>query len=197
MSQNIFVTSDHHFGHARILTFAHPDGTLLRPGFANVDEMNEFMIDAWNEVVKPTDKVYHLGDVAIKESALKFLDRCHGTKRLVRGNHDIYDTKKYLRHFKEIYASRVLGDVIMTHIPIHPESVKRFQTNVHGHLHNNIVEVPYGPHYLNVCVELTNYRPVAWEDLMVMIRQQREAAGLESCKRLSALRISFPVATHR
>ena len=37
---NIFFASDHHFGHANILTFKRDDGTALRD-FRDVDHMNE------------------------------------------------------------------------------------------------------------------------------------------------------------
>jgi calcineurin-like phosphoesterase family protein len=93
---NIFFTSDHHWGHANILKFVSPAGTLLRPEFSCVEEMDEAMVDRWNAVVRPQDKVYHLGDVAMKLPALAHCARCHGHKRLVRGNHDIFKLKDYL-----------------------------------------------------------------------------------------------------
>ena len=52
-----FFTSDHHFGHAKIIEYC------KRP-FSSVEEMNQVMIDRWNEVVGPDDHVYHLGDFA-------------------------------------------------------------------------------------------------------------------------------------
>lgn len=99
------------------------DCPKMRP-FANVQEMDEFMIDQWNKTVRPQDKIYHLGDVALKRPDIKKVGRCNGHKRLVRGNHDIYPTKYYLEVFEEIYGSRVFEDMILTHIPIHHESVR-------------------------------------------------------------------------
>ena len=43
--------------------------TKLRP-FDTPEEMDEFMVKAWNDKVKPTDKVYHLGDVVINKKSL-------------------------------------------------------------------------------------------------------------------------------
>jgi hypothetical protein len=43
-----FFTSDHHFGHKRIIELA------KRP-FTSVDEMDEYMIVRWNDRVKPGD----------------------------------------------------------------------------------------------------------------------------------------------
>jgi calcineurin-like phosphoesterase family protein len=159
---NIWVLSDTHFGHDNILKFLKADGTPLRC-FDSAAQMDEYMIDQWNSVVRPQDHVYHLGDVAIRREHISLVSRCNGHKRLVRGNHDVYRTKDYLLHFDEIYGVRVLDNMIFSHIPLHPESLGRFKANVHGHIHANAS--PAGA-YINVSVEaLTNYLPVSLEDL--------------------------------
>ena len=53
---SVFLVSDTHFGHAGVCRFTKADGTKLRP-WTDADEMDEAMIKAWNERVKPTDKV--------------------------------------------------------------------------------------------------------------------------------------------
>lgn len=175
----IWVTSDSHFGHAKCLQFDVPcraclgaavswcadcHGTRLvkmRP-FATVQEMDEYIIDQWNAVVKPQDKVYHLGDVAMNRKHLPTIARCHGHRRLVRGNHDIFDTSEYMEYFDDIYGTRHFPKVgvVLSHIPLHPESVKPGYINIHGHLHNNQPQGHLGPLYYNVCVEMTEYRPL-------------------------------------
>jgi calcineurin-like phosphoesterase family protein len=105
----LFVISDTHFGHANILTFRGQDGALIRPGFSSVEEMDEFMVERWNSVVRPSDHVYHLGDVTMKAPGLGIVKRLNGKKRLVRGNHDIFRTRLYLNAgFEEIHGVRVL-----------------------------------------------------------------------------------------
>lgn len=78
-----FFTSDTHFGHARIIELCN------RP-FSSVEEMNEVMIERWNQTVKPNDIVFHLGDVALGKIAesLPLIGRLNGYKILVPGNHD-------------------------------------------------------------------------------------------------------------
>ena len=72
------VISDTHFGHTRCCTvFKRADGSPLRP-FADAEEMNEFMIQAWNERVRHDDTVYHLGDVVINKKFLGVLHRLNG-----------------------------------------------------------------------------------------------------------------------
>lgn len=146
----------------------------MRP-FASAEEMDEHMVDQWNQTVRrPSDKVYHIGDVALKRVDIATVGRCRGHKRLVRGNHDIYPTKAYLPFFEDIYGTRVLDGMIFSHIPIHPGSIRANWTNVHGHVHNNVPALHIGPKYLNVSVEVTDYRPLAFEEVRQRIRRQQE-----------------------
>lgn len=163
---NIWFVSDTHFQHANILKFLLRDGSRMRE-FSCVEEMDERMIDNWNGVVKPQDKVYHLGDVSMTRRGIQLLRRCHGHKRLVRGNHDNFPIKDYLQVFTEVYGSRLLDRALLcTHIPVHPENLKPRWINVHGHVHSNVTPDHYGPSYINVCVEYTNYTPVAMDDVL-------------------------------
>ena len=59
---NIFFTSDQHFGHKGMVHFTRKDGTKLRP-YDSVESMNESLVENYNKVVKPGDIVYFLGDV--------------------------------------------------------------------------------------------------------------------------------------
>jgi calcineurin-like phosphoesterase family protein len=171
---NIFIISDTHFSHENILRFKKKDGTPMRP-FLSVEEMDEYMIAKWNEVVRPKDKVYHLGDVAMHRDKIKVIARCNGHKRLVRGNHDDHPLKFYTEWFDEVYGSRVLDNMLFTHIPVHPESMGRFLANVHGHVHNNVSALHYGPKYFNVSVEVIDYTPIPLETLKSQIKKQQEA----------------------
>lgn len=160
----IWVISDTHFSHANILTFRNPDGTLMRP-FVSVEEMDETIIERWNKVVRTSDHVYHLGDVTMKRPALKQMERLNGHHRLVFGNHDIFDYKSYTEvGFEKLMGSRVLNNMLFTHIPVHPESLGRFRANVHGHIHSNNPE-GLGERYVNVCVEVINYTPLTLEEI--------------------------------
>jgi calcineurin-like phosphoesterase family protein len=54
----IFFTSDTHFNHKNIIKLCN------RP-FTSIEEMNEKIIENWNNIVKPEDIVWHLGDFAL------------------------------------------------------------------------------------------------------------------------------------
>lgn len=159
-----FLISDTHFGHKNICTFFRDDGSPLRP-WDNLEEMEEALIERWNSAVSPSDKVYHLGDVAIARSGLKCLERLNGNKVLIRGNHDIFKLSDYSQYFKDIRGCHYLDKTILTHIPVHPVNLMRYSANIHGHLHYRTVPTPDGtdnPRYFNVCVEHIDYTPISW-----------------------------------
>ena len=160
--KQIFVTSDTHFGHEKMLTYLKADGSAARPEFKTSKEMDDFMIEQWNSVVRPCDKVYHLGDVAIGTRNVHTLEKLNGDKVLIRGNHDTERISLYRRYFRDIRAVHVHEGAIMSHIPIHPDCLSRFSFNIHGHTHYNHVmrEGVRDFRYVNVCVEHTGYRPV-------------------------------------
>jgi calcineurin-like phosphoesterase family protein len=169
----IFVTSDHHFGHERMCSFLRPNGEKVRP-WSCAAEMDEALIERWNAVVGPSDKVYHLGDVAIPRSGLQALTRLNGKKILIRGNHDIYPLKDYAAHFKDVRGAFFLEGIMLTHIPIHPDHFRgRYKGNAHGHLHANETMLNGQPdrRYFNSCVEMHNFFPVPWEEVKASLLQ--------------------------
>lgn len=182
-----FLVSDTHFGHAGVCRFLREDGTKLRP-WDNPDEMDEELVRRWNERVRPNDKVYHLGDVVINRRALKTLHRLNGDKVLIKGNHDIFRLEEYLEHFRDIRAYHVLNGCILSHIPVHEESLGRFGCNIHGHLHANRVmytdtymrKKKVDPRYLNACVECQDFAPVLLEDAFKQIQEQGGEVGLKN-----------------
>lgn len=172
MSHKTFFISDTHFGHEKCWSaFKQPDGvTPLRP-FCSTEDMDETMVKNWNDVVRPCDKVYHLGDAVIARRNLEIFARLNGKKRLIRGNHDIFSTKDYMKYFDEIYGVRVLDGMILSHIPLSEGSITaRYRTNVHGHLHAN--DIP-NPMYFNVSVEQINFTPIELPDLKAAIEAKR------------------------
>lgn len=169
MSQ-IWVISDTHFNHEGILRFRTKDDKPLR-SFDDVNHMNETIVSNWNEVVKQNDKVYHLGDVAMKDTGIHYLKRLNGKKRLILGNHEYGSMKLYTPYFEDIYSSRLLDRMIFTHIPIHPESIGKNHANVHGHSHVH-EQGGLGPKYFNVCCEVLRFKPISLEDIHKAVSKQ-------------------------
>jgi len=187
----VFLVSDTHFGHKGVCHFTRSDGvTKLRP-WDTPEEMDEAMVKAWNERVKPTDKVYHLGDVVINRKALVTMSRLNGDKVLIRGNHDIFRDDEYRLYFRELRAYHVMNGMILSHIPIHEESLGRFGVNIHGHLHDNrvmkagpaageFVNKVVDPRYHCVCVEHTDFAPILFEDVMKRITAEGGIIGFRN-----------------
>ena len=170
MSRNIWLISDTHFNHENILGFKDSEDSPIRP-FSSVEEMNETMIENWNSVVKPGDKVYHLGDVFFgsKDEFKRLWPRLNGSKRLIVGNHDDIKFLSSGGFFQKVSMWRVFTEfgLLLTHTPQHQSALtgkRRGLLNVHGHIHQN--SSPEGP-YKCVCVEQTNYTPVNLEELRV------------------------------
>lgn len=183
----VFLVSDTHFGHAGVCKFLRDDGSKLRP-WDNPEDMDEEMVKRWNETVRPKDKVYHLGDVVINRRALKTLARLNGDKVLIKGNHDIFRLEEYTQYFRDVRGYHVMNGMILSHIPVHEESLARFGTNIHGHLHYNRVktysidtdEKVIDPRYHCVCVEHTDYRPILFEDVIKRIKEEGGTVGFKN-----------------
>jgi calcineurin-like phosphoesterase family protein len=181
----VFLVSDTHFGHAGDCRLTEKDGvTKIRP-WTDPDEMDEAMVRAWNETVRPNDKVYHLGDVVINRRALKTLARLNGDKVLIRGNHDIFRDDEYREYFRELRAYHIMNGMILSHIPLHPDALYRFGTNIHGHTHTNRVmteiwgEPAIDVRYHCVCVEQTDFRPILFEDVVKRIAAEGGTVGFK------------------
>lgn len=166
---NTFLIADTHFGHSNILTFKNQDGSFLRPGFKDIVDHDEYLIYKWNSVVRPGDKVYHLGDVGFKNfsSLQQVFNRLNGEKVLIKGNHDNLKLSQYAHIFKDVRAYHVLDKFVLSHIPVHPDSVARWKGNIHGHLHEKIIN---DDRYINVSVEQIDYTPISFEELKIRHR---------------------------
>lgn len=171
---NIFFISDTHFCHANFLKFKDDAGNLIRP-FASVEEMNERMIEGWNSVVRDGDKVYHLGDVTFRydKEFREIMSRLRGRKRLILGNHDQIKGTTLIDFFEKVSLWRIFKDenFVCSHVPLRVDQMRKSQFNVHGHTHQTVVS---GVPYINVCVERTDYTPVAMEEITDRVRTRAE-----------------------
>ena len=178
MSGRTWVYSDPHFYHKNIVTFTNYDGTKVRP-WDCAEQMTEDMIEMYNEVVDDKDRVYILGDVAFKNSDMhKAVGRLKGRKCLVPGNHEPTKMRQYFDLFDDVRGYIVKKGFIMSHIPLHPMSMGRWQLNIHGHTHSNTMKTIVNvkgdyiqtqtedERYYCACVERTNFRPILLDDIL-------------------------------
>jgi calcineurin-like phosphoesterase family protein len=167
-----YYISDMHWGQSDVLA------TDPRP-FATADDCYYYMLQQWNQVVKPEDHVYIIGDCLSDQvdNIGDYLSPLNGHLHLVIGNHDHNlinhpDAAQYFEDMGQI-VEIMDGDhiVVMCHFPMlcwshknHPECV-----HVFGHVHRNIPEqIRYinrdGTAYNAGCM-INNYRPVTIREL--------------------------------
>lgn len=179
----IFFTSDTHYWHANIIKFA------PRP-FSSVEEMNEEMIKRHNNVVRPEDDIYNLGDIVWRtqpEAWTEIFDRLNGKFHLIRGNHDFALRPKGKRvpfthpkivSVKDYDHLHINGHkVVIAHYPfarwnwMHHGSI-----HLHGHEHGNL---PPEGRRMDVGVDARvlptqiaqEYRPIEWSEIEARMRE--------------------------
>jgi calcineurin-like phosphoesterase family protein len=123
------------------------------------------------------------------------MDRLNGDKVLIRGNHDIFKDEDYTPYFRSLRGYHYMNGMILSHIPVHVESLGRFGVNIHGHLHANRVkkirgvnaktgEILYSdeidPRYHCVCVEQTDFAPILFEDVIRRIKDEGGEVGFRN-----------------
>ena len=168
---DIWFTSDTHYGHGNLIA-------KCRPQFSSVEEMDELMIANWNERVKSSDRVYHLGDLSWygRTKTQAIVDRLNGQKFLIRGNHD--SSKMKLNGFQFIKEYYMLKhddkQVFLFHRPCRSwDSSCHGSWHLFGHAHGNAL--PWGKSF-DVGVDCWNMSPINWE----MVK--KVMASLESTK---------------
>ena len=112
--------SDLHFFHENL------NHRMDRRGFANYEEMNNYMIGKWNEKVTDRDEVYVLGDFSVSKGKTtnRILGLLNGKKYLIEGNHDEFLKDRqfdrslfgWIRPYAEINDNR--RRVILSHYPV-------------------------------------------------------------------------------
>lgn len=88
LGQNLFFTSDLHFGHRNVINFCN------RP-FTDIKDMSEKLIENWNAVVNNNDIVFVLGDTFWfndSRTIKKVLEQLNGKEiYILPGNHCDFD----------------------------------------------------------------------------------------------------------
>ena len=115
-----YYIADLHFFHAAM------NQRMDKRGFANVEEMNEYMIAKWNGKVRKNDDVVIIGDLSWgnAEETNALLKRLNGRLYLIQGNHDRFLANKDMdaSRFQWIKPYEELSDnkrkVVLCHYPI-------------------------------------------------------------------------------
>jgi calcineurin-like phosphoesterase family protein len=174
MSDNVWATSDEHYGHANIITFCN------RP-FANTEEMREGLIERHNSVVRPGDRVIHLGDMFWRttslEEALAIRYRLNGQHYYILGNHEERMRDKELREsfiwVRDVENLKIKGypHIWLSHYAHRVwHGSHRGAYHLYGHTHNNLPED--GSLSMDVGVDAQNFLPISLDAIHAYMQEK-------------------------
>jgi calcineurin-like phosphoesterase family protein len=151
-----WITSDWHLGEDRMSIMSRP--------FRDCNDNIEQLIMKHNELVSGDHLVYVLGDICYSKAPqyLKHIERFHGKKILIRGNHDnVFTDSELAPYFNDIIPDGQgleLGvegiPCYLTHYPTQGR-IDRF--NLCGHIH---AAWRYQLNMFNVGVDANHFLPV-------------------------------------
>jgi len=154
----IFVTGDDHLGHGNILNYC------KRP-FKSLDHMNLELIRRWNEVVKPSDLVIHLGDFCFERGEQDhryWREQLNGDIVFIQGNHDGHRNAP----FQSLVFKYGGIDWWCSH---YPET--RYKHNLCAHVHTLWRTRKTGMYViLNCGVDVHGFAPVSMDEVMRIVR---------------------------
>jgi len=160
--RRVFLISDPHFDHANIIRYCN------RP-FSSTSEMNETMLNNWNNTIKKEDIVLFLGDMAYGRGSRKtdhWLTKLNGKIYFIKGNHD--ETSNLTTIYNKLIVNYKGNKFLLVHSP---QDVPKTWDGwaICGHHHNNKPEFPLvnkKAKRINVSVELIDYKPILFDELL-------------------------------
>lgn len=165
MPETVWFTSDTHFYHKKIVELG-----AGRP-WPDADAMTEGLIERWNERVKPTDRIYHLGDFSFgnRDQTTEVLRRLRGNIHIIRGNHDstldsvVRAHPELVESYQQYKEIKIAGQrLVLFHFPILSwHDVHHDSWHLHGHCHGQLRFE--GGAMLDVGVDVHGYAPVSYE----------------------------------
>lgn len=180
---SVYLTSDLHDGHARIVEYC---GRPFR-----FEEQQGELVRRWNVVVGPDDVVWILGDLSFRrlDPTRAFLEMLHGHKRLVRGNHD---SRSMCRKLVESGHLEAMQDDAMLALDAGPGPVlcaarhaPDFETpwpagvrlGLHGHCHEKgwLRRRADGRYLVNVGVDQWSFAPVSIVEILARVEAATDA----------------------
>lgn len=172
----LFFTSDHHFGHTNIIKLCN------RP-FSSIEEMNEVLIQKWNEKISPEDEVYYLGDFAMtKDTELiaDILDQLNGTIYLITGNHEgaALNHRKRFKWIKEFHELKVkdpdckngVQRIVLFHYAMRVwRGELRGNWHLYGHSHGSLPDEPHRKTF-DIGVDCHDFYPLSYEEVKEIMK---------------------------
>lgn len=180
-----FFISDTHFGHKAIIDLC------ARP-FNSVKEMNESIIENYNNIVNSDDTVLWIGDVSFlsKEKTKEIITSLLGKKWLVSGNHDKNDKAMMDIGFDVVVDSITFKQqgiyILASHYPYRTlqQDVRFFDKHpikrgedllLHGHTHN--LSKLSGKRAIHCGVDAWDFKPASIREIMDIYNKNYSQGG--------------------
>jgi len=168
-----FFTSDTHFAHANCIKYS------KRP-FASIDEMDDALIANINKVVKPNDRLFHLGDFAMRNVLLyRQRIRCKNIV-LIKGNHD-KDGEALTAAFSNVYdmlhlkidLNGVPKTIVLCHYAMKVWNKSHYGSyHLFGHSHGGLPDDETELAF-DVGVDCHNYRPISLDEVIAIMAKKK------------------------
>ena len=146
----VFLTSDLHLGHKAIAKH--------RPIFTTMEEHDEYVFSLLEKLTK-RDMLFVLGDFLFDgdhfDTYMDRLGKLPARIKLIMGNHD--SKRLYTEAPRNIELQLPLmtyKGLWLSHCPMHPQEMRNRKGNVHGHLHEEVVD---DTKYFNVNLDVSDY----------------------------------------
>jgi calcineurin-like phosphoesterase family protein len=190
----LWFTSDTHFGHANIIA-------LCRRPFASAAEMDEQLIERWNEAVRPDDTVYHLGDFTLQGSGpfAAYARRLQGRIRVLPGSHD----RRWVARLDSCGASSLSGHpvellpplvslklpelgaggrpqvLVLCHYALRVWDRSHYGAwHLYGHCHGSLPALGLS---FDVGVDAHGFRPWSLDEVAARLREAGRTLGVGDC----------------
>lgn len=177
----VFFTSDSHFSHFNV-------AKLCNRPYSSRSEMNQCLINNWNNVVPEDGIVIHCGDfmlshkIGFKEYS-KYINKLNGTIYLTRGNHDRIDLGNYDNKLIVNDCMHIQVEKTTIYAQHYPCLAFNGDIQVFGHIHtlsdgkvpgldsDVIPKLKYNQY--DVGVDQNNYTPINYNQLINIINERQ------------------------
>lgn len=163
----LFFSADLHFGHINCIAHCN------RP-FKNIEDMDETIINNWNDKIGKRDTTYVVGDFTFRSGkhVQEYVDSLNGEIVLISGNHDEKN-----QQIKEVFGEcpQILRikyykqRIILCHYQLANWQGKTRDVmpswNLFGHAHGTTPLHKIEPRSMDVGVDCNSFTPLSFEEI--------------------------------
>jgi len=159
----VYFIGDTHFGHKNVCNF--------RTQFSTVEDHDQFIIDQIMTTVSKRDTLWLMGDLFFTRESIKYFHQMNDkfNVRVVLGNHETDSAERrmilvdIINSGVQVHAVTSFRDCLLSHAPIHPDQMRGKSLNIHGHMHDKVLDDKL---YFNVSCENIEYKPIKFSEIM-------------------------------